>query len=352
MAEAVASTALSAGAFIDRAEDELGALHGLPGQALLVSNGTAALELSLRALGIGPGDEVIVPAWAFMAAANMVLACGARPVFADVDDTTWLLDLDDVARRITPATRAIVAVHTYGNVCDMGALAALARARGLTLVEDCAESIFSRRDGILCGALGDVATFSFQATKTLTCGEGGLVLARDPGLVARMRLLRSHGMTPDRKYWHHVVGHNFRITNMQAAFLCAQIAHRDRACALRVHVYDRYRARLDGRAGLRLQAIPAAVAPVMWAVAVRIDPTVHSVARDTVMHRLAEEGIETRPGFCAASEQPLYATGPLGVAERIAAQVIALPAPPDLRDDEIDHVCARLLAALSPGGGA
>jgi perosamine synthetase len=346
--EALQSTAISGGPFVEQFEADFAAYHGMPGHALLVSNGTTALELALRGLGIGPGDEIIVPGFGFAAAANMALACGATPVLADVTEDSWLLDPGDVARRMTARTRAIVAIHSYGNLCDMPALAMLAHQAGAALIEDCAESLLCRYDGRLCGTLGDVGTFSFQATKTITCGEGGLVLARDPALLERMRLIRSHGMRPARKYWHEVVGHNFRLTNLQAAVLCAQWRHLDELARRRVRLYRLYEERLSGRPGLSLPHVDRAIEPVMWGVAVRLDPRRISVTRDAVIEEMAQAGIETRPGFCPLSAQPAFAQPPLGRSERVAAQIISLPASPTLSADQVNQICDRLLEAVAP----
>ncbi len=350
VAEALRSTAISGGPFVEQFEVDFAAYHGVPGHALLVSNGTTALELALRGLGIGPGDEVIVPGFGFAAAANMALVCGATPVLADVTEDSWLLDPADVARRLSPRTRAVVAIHSYGNVCDMPALAKLAHQAGAALIEDCAESLLCRYDGQLCGTMGDVGAFSFQATKTLTCGEGGLVVARESALLERMRLIRSHGMRPERKYWHEVVGHNFRLTNLQAAMLCAQWRHLDELARRRVRVYRWYEERLVGRPGLHLPHVAASVEAVMWGVALRLDPQRVPLGRDAVIDRMAQAGIETRPGFFPLSAQPAFARPPLGVSERVAAQIISLPASPTLSRAQVDEICDRFLEAVGRPG--
>ena len=158
--------------------------------AVSTNNGTTAIQLAYLALGVGPGDEVIVPGWGFMAAANMALAIGATPVFADIDKDHWMIDPDAVSKEITPKTKAIVATHTYGHLCDLPRLAKIAKDAGVALIEDCAESLGSRWSGKMCGTFGDVGTFSFQATKTITCGEGGAILFRSPEVAARARLLQ------------------------------------------------------------------------------------------------------------------------------------------------------------------
>jgi perosamine synthetase len=349
--DALESTMLSGGAYVERLETEFAQLHGLPGAAISVSNGTAALYLALLGLGVGPQDEVIVPGWCFAAAANMALACGAQPVFADVRADTWLIDPGAVEKLITPRTKAVIAVHTYGVVAEMPALAELARRHGLALIEDCAEALFSRLEGRLAGAFGDVSCFSFQATKTVTCGEGGMVLVQDAGLRERMRLIRNHGMRPERKYWHCLVGHNFRLTNLQAAVACAQLAHREEIVRLRARLWHGYRQRLSGAAALTFQHVPAGVEPVIWAVAVRLDPAECGVSRDAAIEQLAQRGVETRPGFHAFSEQPLYRARPLPNAAVVAPQVLSLPSAPDLSDAELDYISETLRELLSQASG-
>jgi perosamine synthetase len=290
---------------------------------------------------------VVQPGWGFAAVANMTRAVGAVPVFADVRPDTWLIDPADAERRITARTRAIVAIHTYGNVCDMPALAAIGRRHGIPVIEDCAEAMFSHLDGEPCGTFGDVATWSLQSTKTITCGEGGMVMVRDRKLRQRMKLLRSHGLVGPRKYWHEEIGRNFRLTNMQAAIAVAQLGHKDELVALRHRVDQGYKRRLGNLPGIRLQHYPAAVDPVVWAFAVLIDPSVHKVPRDRVMAHMAKRGVETRPGFYSFGQQPLYDAPPLANADLIAAQTIALPFPPDLTEDEQDRVVAALQEGLN-----
>jgi len=330
--KALESTQISAGPYIDKVEAEFAERHGR--FALCVSSGTTAIYLAYLALGLKAGDEVIMPGWCFGAVANMAIACGAKPVFADVKADTWLVDPIQIERRITNKTKAIVVVHTYGNVCEMDAITKIARAHGVWLIEDCAEALFSKLNGKLCGTFSDVSCFSFQATKTITSGEGGLVLVKQAKLYEKMKLLRSHGMTPDRKYWHTLVGHNFRLTNLQAALLYSQLGHAAWLIAMRKRVYDRYLDKLSNFK-TRLQVFEKKVEPVVWAVGIRVRN------RDKLQQQLKKQGIETRPGFYAFSQQPIYKTPNLGNAEKIAGEVICLPAPPDLTDGEIDWVCEK-----------
>ncbi len=341
LVDALDSTWISGGPYVERFEQaflrHLGASHGLT-----VSNGTTALQVALLALGIGPGDEVIVPEFTFVAPANMVLAVGASPVFADVDPRTFCLDAADVARRITPKTRAIIAVHLYGNVCDMDAIGALARAHGLRLIEDTAQAPFSRYRGRFAGTFGDAGCFSFQAAKTITTGEGGFVVTPHADAEEKMRVIRDHGMRKGKRYWHDTLGHNFRQTNLQAAVGLAQYESLDRIIVERRRVYRAYKERLEGVPGVTLQYFAPEVDPVVWAVALVLDPVAFRVDRDGVMKAMTEVGIETRPGFYPFGAMPVYRTAPLPVGEHLGRTVISVPSFPSLTDDEMTFICDQL----------
>src|SRR5581483_301487 len=212
----------SAGKFVRRFEELFAELFEVE-HAVAVSNGTTALHLALLALGIGPGDEVIVPALTFVATANAVTYCGATPVFADSEPTTWNIDPELAAAAVTPRTKAIVAVHLYGHPADLDPLLEL----GVPVVEDAAEAHGARYRGRPVGSLGAVGTFSFYGNKIVTTGEGGMVVTDRADLAARVRQLRDHGMDPDRRYWHPVLGFNYRLTNLQAALGVAQLEKLD-----------------------------------------------------------------------------------------------------------------------------
>ena len=251
VAEALQTTWISGGEFVDRLENDFAGYAGVP-YALTSSNGTTAILMAYLALGIGPGDEVVVPGFAFMAAANMALHLGAKPVFTEVDTASWCMTAAYVERCLSPRTRLIVPVHTYGAVCDMDDINTLANARGVPVLEDTAEALFSRYKGRMAGTIGNVGAYSFQATKTITTGEGGMVVTRDKELLDKMVLLRNHGMLRTR-YWHEVPGHNFRLTNLQAALGCAQFEKVEIISAERKRVHQTYRKHLSNVPGLELQ---------------------------------------------------------------------------------------------------
>ena len=339
--EALHSTWISGGEFVDRLEREVAGLSGSP-FAISASNGTTAIHMAYLGVGLQPGDEVIVPGFCFLAAANIALHMHAKPVFAEVDPETWCVTAKTVEACITPRTRAIVPVHTYGNVCEMGPILDLAEASGITVIEDAAESFASKYRGRWSGAIASVGTYSFQATKTITTGEGGMVVTNDPTVQRRMALYRSHGML-GRRYLHEVPGHNFRLTNLQAALGCAQLERLETIIGERRRVHATYSASLRHLAGVRPQIHRSDVDPVWWAIAVEIDPAAFPQGRDALIEQLAGIGIETRNGFYAASELEIYADRKsLPVCERLSRNVISLPTYPTLDDERIEAICQAL----------
>jgi perosamine synthetase len=344
MREALASAWISGGPFVDQLEKEIRELTGA-GHTCATSNGTTALHLAYLALGVGAGSDVVVPGFAYLGAANVALLCGARPVFAEVDPNTWCLTAEAVERVLTPSTRAIVAIQTYGNMCDMDALNELADSRKITVIEDAAEALGSYYKGSAAGTCSVIGTYSFHATKTITTGEGGMVTTRDPELHRLMQLYRSHGMARDQRYyWHQVAGHNFRLTNFQAAMGCAQLEHFEEVKEIRATLHRQYRERLREQPGITLQQFNDDVRPVLWALAVRLAPEAFPQGRDEVLQQMRQHGIECRPGFYSASQQPLYDAPPLPVCEDLARQVLSVPCFVGLEEGQVDFICRTLLS--------
>ena len=342
--EAVASTWISSrGEFLDRFEEAFGKVVGTP-HVTAVSNGTVALHLALHCLDLQPGDEVIVPSFTYIASVNTIVQAGGVPVFAEVSAEDWLLDPEDVRRRITPRTRAIMPVHLYGAVCDMDRLSALAREHRLAIVEDCAEALGSTWRGAHVGSFSDVATFSFFGNKTVTTGEGGMVMARDSAMLRKLRIAKGQGMDPERRYWHVALGFNYRMTNIAAAIGLGQIERLDAILARKRVIADLYRTRLANRP-LTFQDRRPEVQGSDWLVSLLLP---RGVDRDAVMERLAEARIETRPVFYCAHHMPHHAQPELSlpISEDIAARGISLPSYPTLSDAEVERVCDALVTAV------
>ncbi|CAL7963070.1 GDP-perosamine synthase [Gammaproteobacteria bacterium] len=341
--DALDSGWISDGEYIRKFEKVFADYLGIS-NAMTVSNGTTALYLALLALKIGPGDEVIVPGYTFAAPANMVLATGAKPVFVDIDPDTWLLSSEKLESQITKNTKAIIPVHIYGNVCAMDSIKEVAKEYNLAIIEDVAEAAFSKYSNQYAGTFGDFGCFSFQATKTISMGEGGAVITNNAELADMAKVIRNHGMRPEKRYWHEVVGHNFRLTNYQAALGYGQLEKVEDIIANKKRVYNSYKERLDNVAGITLQQIKNQVDPVMWAVVVKIDKNFFKGDRDFVRQILLDKGIETRGGFYSFSAMPLYRAKKLPVSELISENIISLPSYASLDSDKINYICDQFLS--------
>ncbi|MBC7334373.1 MAG: DegT/DnrJ/EryC1/StrS aminotransferase family protein, partial [Actinobacteria bacterium] len=217
----------SKGEFIEKFEKKFADYHRVK-EAVSTSNGTTALHLALKSLGIEKNDEVIVPVLTFAATANAVIYCNAKPVFVDIHPKYWCIDPQKIEEKITEKTRAIIPVHLYGHPCDMDWITDIAEDHGLYVVEDAAESHGAEYKGKKVGTFGDIACFSFYGNKIITTGEGGMCITNNEELAKEMRILRDHGMRPDKKYWHDKIGFNYRMTNLQAALGIVQLKKLDK----------------------------------------------------------------------------------------------------------------------------
>jgi perosamine synthetase len=349
VSEAVLSGWISSrGAFLARFEEMFAAFCGTR-VALTTSNGTTALHLALAALDLGPGDEVIVPTLTFIATANAVTYTGARPVFVDSEAATWNLDPAAIEAALTPRTKAIVVVHLYGHPADMGPILSIAQRHSLAVIEDAAEAHGARYRGRRVGGLADIGVFSFYGNKLITTGEGGMVVTDRADLAEAMRIRRDHGMSPNRRYWHPVLGFNYRMTNLQAAVGVAQMERIDEIIARKRSLGAAYGAGLRGIRGLELPPEAEWAESVYWLYTVLVDEQEFGMSRDEVLSRLSEQGIECRPVFPPVHTQPVYETGErFPVAEGIAATGVSLPSAVGLSISDIE----RVVEALSGLSGA
>jgi len=311
--------------------------------ATAVCNGTVALHLAMLALGIGQGDEVIVPTLTYVAPVNAVSYTGATPVFCDSLRTTWQISPNDVKRKITSKTKAIVVVHLYGHPCDMDSIMALANENNLFVIEDCAEAFGSMYKGRSVGAIGHVATFSFYGNKTITTGEGGMVVSGDQTLIDRAKHYKGQGLALHRQYWHEVVGYNYRMTNICAAIGLAQLDQADSFIRRKREIAEFYRETLK-HLPVEVHSESEAVLHTYWMVTV-LTGDEHS--RDSLRQHLQESGIETRPVFYPVHTMPMYSarfqSNP--VAEDISRRGINLPSWPGLRDVDLSEV-ARCISTF------
>lgn len=327
----------SKGEFIGRFErrfaDFIGASH-----VTTVCNGTVALHLALLAIGIKPGDEVIVPTLTYVASANMIVAAGATPVFVDSLEDTWQIDPSAIERAITPRTRAVMVVHLYGASCDMKAISDICKKNQIFLIEDCAEAFGTTFSEKHVGTFGDVATFSFFGNKTITTGEGGMVVAKTSDVLNKAIHLKTQAVSPTREYWHDEVGYNYRMTNICAALGLAQLEHAESILQKKRQIslwYDQYLSGLP----IKRQPEPAHSHHSWWLYSILVKPDFRDLLRD----QLRQASVETRPVFPPLHMMPHY-RGSHGfpVAERISEAGLSLPSYPDLTEADVHLVASNI----------
>ncbi len=319
---------------------------------LACSSGTSALHLALMALDIGFGDEVIVPDFTLIADANMVILTGARPVFVDVDPETWCLDTGQLKAKITSKTKAILCVHMFGHPCDMETIRRIAEDRGLFVIEDAAQAHGSEYRGKKVGSLGDVACFSFYASKTLTTGEGGMVLTDRPEIAEKVALMRSHGFEGnDRVYTHRVFGCNYRLTNLQAAIGLAQCERIDEKVKTKRRIFEAYRQELQDFEPLTFQTTRPWAGSTYWNVGVLLREGLGPSCPELV-EMLKVKGIQTRYFFNSLHRQPLFQNSPdpryprvdgsYPVSDYLSDHGLCLPSGLNLTAAEIKTVAGAL----------
>jgi perosamine synthetase len=339
----------SSGKYVELFESAFAEFCGVR-HAVACCNGTVALHVALVALGVGTGDEVIVPTLTFVATANAVTHCGARPVFVDSEPETWNLDPAQVEAKITPRTKGIIAVHLYGHPAEMDALRSIARRHGLFILEDAAEAHGALYKGRRAGSLGDVAAFSFYANKIIATGEGGMVVTNDDALAARVRLLRGQGMDSERRYWFPVIGYNYRMMNIPAAIGLAQVEQAEWHMGRRREVAATYKRLLRSATQLSWQTEREWTQHAYWMFTIILKEEMTD-GRDGLMLRLQEGGIETRPVFYPVHLLPPYREAARGeefpVAERLARRGVSLPTWAGLSLSDQSYVCERLRECLS-----
>ena len=308
--------------------------------AASVCNGTVALHVALIALGVGKDDEVIVPTLTYIASVNAIAYTGAKPVFVDSLPDTWQIDIEDVKKKITSKTKAIMAVHLYGHPCKMDKLVKIAKENNLFLIEDCAEAIGTKYKGKHVGTFGDISTFSFFGNKTITCGEGGMVVTNDETLHDRLIRYKGQGLAKDREYWHDVVGYNYRMTNIQAAIGLAQLEQVETFLTKKKQIANWYKERLNGLP-VEFHKECGDVNHSYWMCSILTDK---AEIRDELRKFLKEEGIETRPLFYPVHTMPMYSKDfeKHPTAEHIGWRGLNLPSYPALEKSDVDYICKTI----------
>lgn len=335
------------GRFVREFEEKFAAFCGTK-YAIACSNGTVTLHLALKALGIGPGDEVIMPTLTYIATANAVAYCGATPVFVDSERDTWNVDCADVEKKITERTKAIIPVHLYGLAANMDEIMRIARQHGIYVIEDAAEAHGATWNGRTVGSIGDIGSFSFFGNKIITCGEGGMLTTNNAELYEKMKLLRSQGVDPNKRYWHTMVAYNYRMTNLQAAVGLAQLENVDWHLGQRQRVARLYQKYLPMLGDLvTVQSIPEQASHVYWMNSVMLSEKI-SKSRDQVMEEMEARNIEMRPLFYPMHVMPPYADSTVNcpVAESLAARGINLPSHALLEEEHVKYIVESLKATI------
>lgn len=340
----------SAGQFIRDFEAGFAACCGVK-YGIACANGTVAMHLAMATLGLQPGDEVIIPTFTMIATANAVTYCGATPVLVDMEPEYWQMDVEQVERKITPRTRAIVPVHIYGHPTDMDPLMELAHKHGLLVIEDAAEAHGAEYKGRRTGGLGDAAGFSFYGNKIITTGEGGMVTTNNRELAMLAWNLRDHAFSHERHFWHKFVGFNYRMTNLQAAVGLAQLEQLDGFVAARRDHAQAYNRLLADIPGIRTPAEADYAKNVYWMYGILVDEQEYGMNRDALRRVLAENGVETRTFFIPMHCQPVYWQQYKGqrfpVAEDLCKRGFYLPSASSLAPEELEYV-ANIIREACP----
>lgn len=310
--------------------------------AVTTTSGTTALHLALHTLGIGSGDEVIIPTFTMIATANAVKYTGAKNILVDAEPRTWNIDPDKIEEKITERTKAIIPVHIYGHPVDMDKIMEIAQKYNLWVVEDAAEAHGATYKGKKIGSIGDVACFSFYANKIITTGEGGVIVTDNEEIYEKLKIIRSQAFSKERHFWHKYVGFNYRMTNMQAAIGVAQMEKFDELVRMRIENAKLYNSLLKDVKGLVLPPETPNVKNVYWMYSIKLTPE-FGISRNELREKLAERGVETRAFFIPMHIQPIYREEFLGqrysVSEELCENGLYLPSSSDLAEDEIKYIC-------------
>lgn len=331
----------SKGPFIEEFEAKFSKYIGLK-YGVATSNGTTALHLALIALEVKPEDEVIVPTLTFASVANVVIYVGAKPVFVDSHPDYWCIDPSKVEEKITKKTKAIIPVHLYGHPCDMSSIMKTAKDHDLYVIEDCAEAHGAEYKGRKVGTFGDIACFSFYGNKIITTGEGGMCLTNNEELAQKIRVFRDHGMDTTKRYWHEVIGFNYRMTNLQAALGVAQLEKIDNFIEKKRKIAKIYNSFLKNVQGISLHPEMSWAKNVYWLYSILINSKKYGISRDGLIDKLAENDVETRRFFYPIHIMPPYRKYAVNcqfpIAEKLSSDGINLPSSVKLTREEIREV--------------
>ena len=334
----------SKGKFIEEFENNFAQYCGVK-YGITTSNGTTALHLALAALGIKSGDEIIIPDLTFVATANTVRYCNAKPVFVESHPDYWCIDPEKIEEKTTSKTKAIILVHLYGHPCDMGAILDIAKKHNLFVIEDAAEAHGAEYKGKKVGSFGDISCFSFYGNKIITTGEGGICLTNNEELAEKMRILRDHGMSKEKKYWHNIIGFNYRMTNLQAAMGVAQLKKLDKFIEKKRKIAKWYKEglkELEEKGLIKLHPEMKWAKCIYWIYSILIEDK-FGISKEELMKKLEERGIETRPLFYPIHILPPYKNDEkFPVAEEISKKGISLPSSVALDKERVDKIIKEI----------
>ena len=334
----------SLGEYITKFENEFASFCGTK-YALSVSNATVGLHLSLVALGIGKDDEVIIPDLTFVATGNVVKYVNAKPIIVDIDPDTLCMDANGINKAITKNTRAIIPVHLYGHPADMSKINEIAKENNLLVIEDAAEAHGAEIDGRRVGSFGDVGVFSFYGNKIITSGEGGMITTNNKNLYERLKFLRDHAMSSEKRYWHTEVGFNYRMTNLQAALGLAQLRRIEDLIQKRIEIFEWYKEGLFGAENISLNRTQAGIKNVYWMICLEISGYTEK-QRDDFLVKLKEKGIDGRPYFYPLSDMPIFDSVNTYNAHNIYKTGLNLPSFFDITKEQVLSICKTIKEIL------
>lgn len=329
----------SVGKYIEQFENKFEEYIG-QGYAVAVSSGTSALQLALSTLNLSKDDEVILPNFTFGGSINSIINSGATPVLADINIDNWTIDLNEIKKKITNKTKAIMPVHIYGQPSEMDEICEIAKKNKLLIIEDCAEAIGARYKDKIIGSHGDSSCFSFFANKTLTTGEGGMALFKKKGDAEKAKILRDHGMSKKKKYWHDFLGFNYRMTNMQAAIGVAQIKKIDILLKNKKKIFEYYDSKFRDNSRIFLLPKNSWSENSYWIYTIRIKGF-SETKRDKFIINLKNRGVDCRPGFYPLhlmKPYKPYAKGDLKNSISVSKNSVSLPSAPNLTQQDQDFI--------------
>lgn len=331
----------SKGEFIEKFENAFSKYIGV-NHSVSVSNGTVALDIAVRALNIGPGDEVIVPTFTYISSVNAITYSGATPIFCDSESEYWQIDHHKIEKLISNKTKAIMVVHLYGHPCNMQEIMKIANKYKLKVIEDCAEALGSEFSNQKVGSFGDVATFSFFGNKTITTGEGGMACTNSHEIATKLSMLKGQGLSPEIEYWHTIVGYNYRMTNICASIGYSQLKRIDDVIDKKIQIANQYNTLL-AESPVKTQKTSIFCKNTYWMNSILLS---NASDRNPMRKHLKSHGIETRPLFYCIDSMPMYKNGfsknRYPNARFISSRGINLPSYPDLKHEDIKFITSRI----------